>query len=150
MVLGKREHLVACVSEGCLVAAGRMGRALKEVGHGRALGCCSVAVSYVPSTGLWAALRAGPTLGGRSANVCRMQLFTKLPREKKGRCRGLGPLLEGTQRLLLTDVPPGALTSTASSLAPLSQPDGWLIFLFTAASLLKCKPARGRERLCQS
>lgn len=46
MVLGKRECLVACVSEGCLVAAGRTGRALREVGHGRALGCCSVAVSY--------------------------------------------------------------------------------------------------------
>lgn len=47
MVLGRGEHLDACVSECCLVAAGRMGWALKEVGAGRALGCRLAAVSYL-------------------------------------------------------------------------------------------------------
>lgn len=56
------------------------------------LGCCQL----VPSTGLWgAALRAGPALGGRSATVCRMQLFSKLPKEKTGRCHGLGHCWSG-------------------------------------------------------
>lgn len=105
------------------------------------------AARLLSATGLWAALRAGPTLGGRSANVCRMQLFIKLPKERKGRCHGLGPLLEWTQQLLLTEVPPGALTSTASSPAQLSQPEaGSFVCCFPP----KCKPARGRERLCHS